>query len=129
MKRLGVTAALLLAACVTESGTTASEAADQRALAEARPTGPAVDCVQINRIRTTHVRDDQTIDFEMPSGEIYRNRLPNRCPGLGFEERFSYRTSLSRLCSVDTITVLQTDGTRGASCGLGEFQPIALPER
>jgi len=73
------------------------------------------------------VIDDQTIDFKMRGGDIYRNRLPNRCGGLGFEEAFSYKTSTNQLCSVDIIHVLsQTGGrldTRGA-CGLGKFQKI-----
>ncbi|WP_114953851.1 hypothetical protein [Sphingosinicella terrae] len=129
MKHLAVILALLTPACMTEEGQTPRQAANQRALVEARPVGEAQDCVQINRIRTTRVRDAQTIDFEMIDGSILRNRLPFACPGLRFEERFSYRTSLPRLCSVDTITVLQSDGRRGASCGLGQFQPVELPRR
>jgi hypothetical protein len=57
----------------------------------------------------------------------YRNTLPQSCPSLGFEERFGYATSLSELCSVDIITVLYaTPVSRGASCGLGKFQPVEL---
>ncbi|WP_375194695.1 hypothetical protein [Sphingobium sp.] len=90
------------------------------------PVGKAVDCVQINSIRSTDVRDDRTIDFIMNGNKVYRNTLPNSCPSLGFEKRFMYKTSLSQLCSVDIITVLyQTNGLqRGASCGLGKFQPM-----
>ena len=58
---------------------------------------------------------------------VYRNILPNSCPSLGFEQRFSYVTSLSELCSTDIITVLYTSPVmRGASCGLGQFQPVTL---
>jgi hypothetical protein len=38
-----------------------------------------------------------------------------------------YRTSLSQLCNVDIITVLQNVGfgfLPGASCGLGMFRPV-----
>jgi hypothetical protein len=92
-----------------------------------RPVGKAVDCVQIRQIQSTEVRDDSTIDFKMLGGKIYRNTLPNSCPSLGFEEKFMYKTSLSQLCSVDIITVLHNMGggiDRGASCGLGKFQPM-----
>jgi len=93
--------------------------------AKIKPAGPAVDCVQLRSIRNTRVRDDRTIDFYMNGGKVFRNTLPYACPGLGFEERFSYATSLSQLCSVDIITVLRTPPTpQGASCGLGKFQPI-----
>ncbi|WP_323810373.1 hypothetical protein [Sphingobium baderi] len=91
------------------------------------PVGDPVDCVQIVAIQSTNVRDDRTIDFVMNGRKVYRNTLPNSCPSLGYEKRFSYATSLSQLCSVDIITVLQSSGPdlqRGASCGLGKFQPM-----
>lgn len=89
--------------------------------------GKPVNCVHIRQIRNTEVRDDKTIDFHMLGGKIYRNTLPHSCPSLGFEEKFMYKTSLSQLCSVDIITVLHSAGggvDRGASCGLGKFQPM-----
>tara|TARA_R110002049_G_scaffold195331_8_gene364460 strand:- start:745 stop:1152 length:408 start_codon:yes stop_codon:yes gene_type:complete len=94
---------------------------------EIRTIGEPKSCITRSSIRSTDVIDDQTIDFEMRNGDIYRNKLPNKCGGLGFEEAFSYKTSTNRLCSVDIIHVLsQTGGqldTRGA-CGLGKFQQI-----
>jgi len=63
----------------------------------------------------------------MSGGETLVNRLPNRCPGLGFEKRFAYKTSLSQLCNTDIITVITSMG-RGASCGLGTFSPYVPPE-
>jgi len=90
--------------------------------------GKPVDCIPINQIRSTNVRDDRTIDFIVGGSKIYRNTLPNSCPSLGFEKRFAYKTSLSQLCSVDIVTVLMQGGgsglMRGASCGLGAFQPM-----
>lgn len=89
--------------------------------------GEPVDCITPHMIRSSHVRDDKTIDFEMNNRTIYRNTLPYSCPGLGFEERFSYKLSTSQLCSVDIITVLQSFGgglSQGASCGLGKFQKM-----
>lgn len=88
--------------------------------------GEAVSCVDTRSIRSTHVHGDETIDFEMLNGTVYRNTLPNRCYSLGFEERFAYSTPTGRLCSTDTITVLHSDGARGTSCGLGEFLPLEL---
>lgn len=87
----------------------------------------AQDCVELAQIRESRVIDDQTIDFIMRDGRVLRNSLPNRCPQLGFEKAFSYSTSLSRLCSVDIITVVIQGGgpVRGASCGLGKFVPQA----
>ena len=93
----------------------------------ATPTGPAVDCVNLSQVRETHVRSDSVIDFEMNNRKVLRNTLPNACPGLGFEERFAYSVTGNQLCSVDTITVLQSGGIGpGPRCGLGKFQPVTI---
>ena len=115
----------ILAGCSDPTGT---DLADQRALVEARPIGPPQNCVPLRTIDYTRVRSDSVIDFYMKGGRVYRNDLGGRCPQLGFEERFSYATSLDRLCSADIITILTPAG-RGASCGLGAFQPIATAAR
>ncbi|WP_454884096.1 hypothetical protein [Sphingomonas oryzagri] len=93
--------------------------------AKIQPAGPPVSCISLHNIRETRVRDDSTIDFYMNGGKVYRNKLPNSCPSLGFEERFGYETSIDQLCNVDIIHVLHdSPPMRGASCGLGQFQPI-----
>lgn len=94
---------------------------------QVRAVGEPVNCVSLNRIRSTDVIDDSTIDFKMAGGKTYRNSLPYSCPGLKFEDRFSYKTSISQLCSVDIIRVLNNYGghlSEGAGCGLGKFQPV-----
>lgn len=107
-----------------------SVARDRGGVPEASPVGAPQSCIPISGMRESHVRDDRTIDFVTSGGKVYRNTLPYVCPSLGFEARFSYATSLSRLCSTDIITVLETSDapglSRGASCGLGPFQPVTL---
>jgi len=113
--------------CAAFAALTLAGVADARTrgVPPATPTGKAEDCIPLQSIRETRVRDDRTIDFYMRGGKVYRNVLPGTCPQLGFEERFAYQTSLSRLCSTDIITVLlMPNTTRGASCGLGKFQPV-----
>ena len=90
--------------------------------------GKPVSCISLMQIQESRVRDDWTIDFRVSGTKWYRNTLPNRCNGLGFERAFSYQTSLSQLCNVDIITVLATGGGGGprGSCGLGQFQPVTL---
>ena len=105
--------------------------ARHREVPVATPTGNAVNCLHLLNIRETRVRSDSVIDFFTGGGKVYRNTLPNSCPGLGFEERFAYETSLSQLCNVDIITVLYASPNlqRGASCGLGKFQPVQLAKK
>jgi hypothetical protein len=84
-------------------------------------------CVDLMRIDRTEVVDNDTVLFYMRNGAVYRNELRHACPTLGFEERFMYRTTLTQLCDIDVITVLQDVGfgfLPTASCGLGKFQPI-----
>lgn len=97
---------------------------------KARVVGKPVNCLPLQTIRESHVRDDWTIDFRTSGGQWYRNTLPNRCFSLGFERAFSYSTSLTQLCNVDIITVLVNNGGPGpinrGACGLGEFTPVEL---
>ncbi len=99
--------------------------AKDRPIPAAMPAGDPVDCINLP-IGQSVVRNDRTIDFFV-GRKVYRNVLPQSCPSLGFDRAFSYATSISRLCSLDIITVLQQTGgqlSRGASCGLGKFQPV-----
>jgi hypothetical protein len=117
----------LVASTLIAIGMTTASARNREAVPEATLDGKPVSCVQTTNIRSTSVHGDSVIDFHMNNGKVYRNTLPNSCPSLGFEERFLYRTSISQLCSVDIITVLQSPGlSQGASCGLGEFQPVKI---
>ncbi|MHB9880343.1 hypothetical protein ACSMXM_11855 [Pacificimonas sp. ICDLI1SI03] len=125
MSRIALFALLPLA------GLSVSSCADPRAEEPLDALIPVADvapenCVAIQRVRRTHVLSDYVIDFEMAGGEIWRNELPNRCPGLGFEESFSYTTSLSQICSTDIIRVVRQGGGNmpGASCGLGQFRKM-----
>jgi hypothetical protein len=118
MRLLLIPAVLLLAA---------APASQKRSVPQATPAGKPVSCLSLSQVRETRVRSDDVIDFIVSGRRVYRNTLPNKCPGLGFEERFAHKTSLSQICSVDTITVLESPGYReGATCGLGQFQPVSL---
>ncbi|MBQ0760939.1 MAG: hypothetical protein KBT72_14880 [Zhongshania sp.] len=84
-------------------------------------------CVNLRRIDQMDVVDNRTILFYMNGKEIFLNDLPYPCTSLSRHKTVMYRTSLSELCNVDVITVLNTIGSGflpGASCGLGHFHPI-----
>ncbi len=125
---LAALAALPLVACTAQTGETdpATAAAAATEVPAVRVVGEPVTCVQTSRIRNTLVRSDEIIDFEMLGGPDYRVTLPQGCPGLGFEKRFAYKTSIGQLCSTDIITVLRVGGIHGPSCGLGKFVPVEL---
>ena len=92
------------------------------ALKKYQKTGEIENCVWIRRIHSTKVIDDFNILFRMKGNKAYLNKLPRRCPRLGFEKSFSYRLHSSQLCNVDTITVIDSSGIiHGPTCGLGKF--------
>lgn len=95
------------------------------------PTLEPEECLSLGAIRRTEIADDQNILFYASGGKIYRNYLPRKCRGLRRADSFMYKTSLSRLCNVDTITVLDDLGfgfNQGRTCGLGKFYPISEEE-
>ena len=122
-----MTIALLATSGCAATGTDMGSKSSAREDYAIRTIGEPKSCIMRSSIRSTDVIDDETIDFRMNNGDIYRNHLPSKCSGLGFERAFSYKTSTNQLCNVDIIRVLdQTAGrldTRGA-CGLGKFQQI-----
>jgi hypothetical protein len=125
------TLALIITASLIAGGSAATAKRDLNRVPVAVETGKPVSCLHLSNIRESRVRSDQVIDFRTNGNKWYRNTLPYSCPSLGFEERYSYATSLNQLCSVDIITVLQSSSgglDRGASCGLGKFQPVDLPK-
>ncbi|HEX6993138.1 MAG TPA: hypothetical protein VF339_03235 [Gammaproteobacteria bacterium] len=85
-------------------------------------------CITLNRVERTEVIDDRTLVFHMRGGGLYLNNLDRECPGLKREERFMYSPTGNRLCSIDTVTVLEQWAfglTRGFTCSLGMFHPIS----
>ncbi|MXO65101.1 DUF6491 family protein [Altericroceibacterium endophyticum] len=116
---LALTAALSLGAC--------NKRVEQYPVIKAPPatvTGEAVNCISTSSIQNTDVYDDYTIDFRMRDGTRYRNTLSNRCPSLGMERAFSYKSTLDRLCDTDSIQVI--GGMGGTTCGLDTFVPVKL---
>ena len=126
MMRVPVLAALLIALAAAPGA-----ARDRNMVPEAVPNGKPETCIPITAIRESLVRSDRVIDFRVGGNRYYRVTLPQDCPSLGFEQRFTYETSLSQLCAQDIITVLyQTPGLmRGPSCGLAPFQPVTIARK
>jgi hypothetical protein len=91
------------------------------------------DCITPSNIKETKVIDDSTILFYMrgSSKVTYRIAMSHECPNLARENRFSYKTTMNRLCDSDLITVLEQYGVglrEGFTCRLGPFYPIPYEE-
>jgi hypothetical protein len=117
------------AAAEQDGAPAASAAPDAKADFDRTPT----DCIAVTNIKQTAVIDDSTILFYMRGGSkvTYRTALPQACPNLARENRFSYKVPINRLCSSDLITVLEQFGVGlrdGFTCRLGLFYPIPYEE-
>lgn len=89
--------------------------------------GKGESCINNDQIRSTLVRSDTVIDFEMNNGKVYRNTLKSSCPGLGWDRAIAYETSINQLCTPQIIYSLTSIGgvpQRGAGCTLGAFVPV-----
>jgi hypothetical protein len=120
---------LLAAACApVERDPDADPAAGAPAV---RVLGQPQTCINRPQIRQTMVRNDRVIDFEMRGGKVYRNILPQSCPGLRLERAFTYNTTINQLCTPEIIYVLTNIAgvpQRGAGCGLGRFVLVEYVE-
>jgi hypothetical protein len=100
-------------------------------LADESAAAQTTSCLPLRQIDRTEVVDNKTILFHMRGKKVWRNQLPYSCPGLKFEDRFLFKTSISQICSTDIITVLYSAGglREGASCGLGRFEAYTPPPK
>lgn len=132
----GVLAACLLSVSMIASGVAADDTdkkmtRSEKAIAKYNEryieTDKTKKCVNTRRIQSTQVLSDQMILFRMRGSPDYVMKLERKCPGLFFENRFSYRLHTTQLCGLDIITVLDSFGRSRVSCGLDDF--VALKER
>jgi len=99
-------------------------------------TGEFGHCVALSRLRSTRVLDGEHILFRLNGNRYFLNTLPRRCPRLGYVRSFGYVTSISKLCDLDSITVIdditqihRRAGGRvaflsGPRCSLGKFERV-----
>lgn len=114
---------LILGALPAQAEPRDPEAELSRAL-QNRVAGEPVDCIDLNRVRSTRIIDDTAIIYDAGS-TIYVNR-----PRSGAESLDRWDTLVtrlwggSRLCSIDTVRLVDTSArmTTGVVF-LGEFVP------
>jgi hypothetical protein len=94
------------------------------AATEAAPDHPRPICFSPREIDSTKPISDREIVFKMRNGKMWLNTLKANCPGLKFEDGFSWNIRGDTVCeNLQAITVLR----RGNSCLLGAFTPYTPP--
>jgi hypothetical protein len=76
-------------------------------------------CIKSRDIRSHKLVDDQTLDFQMKNGVVYRNQTKSSCSGLRF---FGYihRSPDGSLCDYEVLRILD----HGGVCALGTFTKL-----
>jgi Family of unknown function (DUF6491) len=82
-------------------------------------------CINPTEITRQEIVSDQEIRFELRNGEHWVNRLPRTCPGLKFQQGFSWDVRGTLVCSNQQSIRVKDDGT---SCMLGEFARLPADE-
>ena len=118
---------LAIAGCTAEEEVGSTAAAPSPALAAelaGRTAGDPVPCVSQRDLRGNRSASDGAILFEGPGDIVYVNRPPGGCPTLNSGRTLVTRTTSSRLCRGDIVTVVDpVSGIEFGACGLGDFVP------
>jgi hypothetical protein len=121
-KLITLLAGTLLLSGVAQAKPQDREAELARAL-QGRVAGEPVSCIDLHRVRSSRIITDTAILYDA-GGVIYVNRPDNGAEQLNQWDTMVTRTISSRLCDVDTITMVDP-GSRSFTgvVFLGEFVP------
>jgi hypothetical protein len=90
---------------------------------EGRVAGEPLDCIDLHRVRSSRVIPGTAIIYDA-GGVIYVNRPRNGADELNQWDAMVTRTPSTRLCSVDTVTLVdQVSQTMTGVVFLGDFVP------
>ena len=87
----------------------------------APPEDTQVQCISIDDIRDSVIRNDRTIHLRMRGNLYYEMRLQNTCPGLSFYDGFYYRTTPNRQLCGGLDMIMARSGSR---CPIESFTRI-----
>lgn len=85
------------------------------------PEDAQVQCISIDDIRDSVIRNDRTIHLRMRGNIYYEMRLQNACPGLSFYDGFYYRTTPNRQLCGGLDMIMARSGSR---CPIESFTRI-----
>lgn len=118
-----LSAGLLTVMAVGSVASAADKMSKADVLSKYERTGKMLNCISLPRIRSTQILDDQTILFKLTDKSVYLNEFPHACPQLKSMDAYTHRSSLNKICSLDSIRVLDTTLVQElAGCSLGKFE-------
>ena len=121
-KLIPLLAGTLLLGGVAQAKPQDREAELARAL-QGRVAGEPVQCIDLHRVRSSRIITDTAIIYDA-GGVIYVNRPDNGADQLNQWDTMVTRTHSSRLCSVDTVTMVDRGSQSFTGVVfLGDFVP------
>jgi len=125
--------ALAVAACLAGTAQAAPTKGPDAELAKAlagRTAGTPVDCLDLNRIRSSRIIDRTAILYETDGGTLYVNHPESGADQLRRGLTLVTDTHTPRLCSVDTVRLVDLPSHSNSGwVGLGKFVPYARAAR
>ncbi len=82
---------------------------------------PSSVCLDPQQIRSTQIKDNKTILFQMRNGDVWTNTLVAECPGLKSGQSISQMVTTNRICSFRQSF---SSNFSGAMCRLGAFTRV-----
>lgn len=83
-------------------------------------------CINPTEIAKQTIVSDQEIRFELRNGQVWSNKLPRVCPGLKFDQGFTWEITGNLVCSNQQTIRLKDSGT---PCQLGVFARLPDPPK
>ncbi|MES2046539.1 MAG: hypothetical protein V4475_21925 [Pseudomonadota bacterium] len=115
---------LLLAAGLAAAAPAATRDRDPLDEFAGRVAGPAVNCLSADRAGNLVALDERTLIYRESRRRIWRNDLPDACPGLNDDSLLVIELFGSGPCKGDRFHPVQRGSNiPGPSCRLGSFVP------
>ena len=122
-----IAASLAFGATAAEAARPADREAELAQELEGRVAGEPVDCIDLNRVRSTRVIDDTAIVYDA-GRTLYVNRPRAGANSLNQWDALVTRLYSTRLCSIDTVEMLDTSSRMlSGIVFLGDFVPYTRP--
>lgn len=115
---------LLIAAALTGTGLTASDTKELDKALAGRVAGKPVTCLSSVRVETPQVIGDNILLYR-DGARVWRNDLPDACPGLDDDAIVVSEVYGGQVCRNDQFYTLRRGGGTipGPRCRLGSFVP------
>lgn len=127
---LAAGAAVLLAACATSPPSTAKSQEELAKTIAGRVAGEPVNCINQQRISSSHIIEGLAIVYTMSDRSMYVNRPTSGASSLRSNAVMVTDTHSGQLCDIDIVR-LHDSATQmpSGSVGLGKFVPYSRSDR